>query len=465
MASAEDHTTSSPTPSGNGTSHRGFGSSNPWSVLRHRNYRLFFYGQSISVIGTWMTRVATAWLVYRLTKSPLLLGTVTFAGQIPTFLVSPIAGVWVDRLNRHQVLIWTQVISAVQSFLLASFTFTGQINIPWIIALNVLQGVINAFDIPARQSFVVQMVEDRADLGKGIAINSSMATTARLIGPSIAGLLIAATGEGWCFFLDGVSYIAVIASLLAMRITKPQAPVKQSSTFAALREGWEYVSGFLPIRTILTLFSLNSLMGYPFVVLMPIFAVQVLHGGPHTLGFLMGGVGLGALTAALSLASRESVRGLLTNLPVWASVFGAGLIVFGLSHTFWLSFVAVYFAGLGMMSGMASSNTILQTLVSEDKRGRVMSYYTMGFVGMTPFGALLAGTVAHMIPTTPLWFAPGTPLSGTQWTIMMNGVLVILGAAWFFTRLPAIRKVVRPIYREMGILPPRPEMAAPQIES
>jgi MFS family permease len=434
-------------------------------VLRHRNYRLFFYGQSISVIGTWMTRVATAWLVYRLTKSPLLLGTVTFAGQIPTFLVSPIAGVWVDRLNRHQVLIWTQAISCVQSFLLAAFTFTGQINIPWIIALNILQGVVNAFDIPARQSFVVQMVEDKADLGKGIAINSSMATTARLIGPSIAGLLIAATGEGWCFFLDGVSYIAVIASLLAMRITVPQAPIKQTSTFVALREGWEYVTGFLPIRTILTLFSLNSLMGYPYVVLMPIFAVQVLHGGPHTLGFLMGGVGLGALTAALSLASRESVRGLLTNLPVWASIFGAGLIVFGLSHTFWLSFIAVYFAGLGMMSGMASSNTILQTLVSEDKRGRVMSYYTMGFVGMTPFGALLAGTVAHIIPATPLWFARGTPLSGTQWTIMMNGVVVILGAVWFFTRLPAIRKVVRPIYREMGILPPRQELAAPQIES
>ncbi len=441
------------------------GASHAWRALRHRNFRLFFGGQTISLTGTWMTRIATAWLVYRLTKSALLLGTVSFSGQIPTFLIAPFAGVWVDRLNRRQVLVWTQTLAMMQSFALAALTLSGHITVGWILTLAVMQGVINAFDMPGRQAFMVQMVGDRADLGNAIAINSSMVNVARLIGPSLAGLVIAATNEGWCFLIDGISYIAVIASLLMMQLNVPAVRRAATSTFHELKEGWSYVSGFLPIRTILLLFAVVSLMGMPFVVLMPIFAARVLHGGPHTLGFLMGAMGVGALISALSLAARKSVRGLIRMIPLAAAVFGLGLIGFGLSHVFWLSMLMVLVAGMGMMQGMAASNTIIQTLVDENKRGRVMSYYTMAFVGMAPFGSLLAGTMAHAIPTTPVWMVTGGVLTGAQWTVLINGLVVVLGAAWFFTRLPAVRRVVRPIYEEMGIIPAAREMAAEQIQS
>jgi len=425
--------------------------SHAWRALRHRNFRLFFGGQTISLIGTWMTRIATAWLVYRLTHSALLLGTVSFAGQIPTFLFAPFAGVWVDRLNRRRVLVWTQSLAMVQSLALAALTLSGHITIHWILALSVTQGFINAFDMPGRQSFMVQMVGNRADLSNAIAINSSMVNMARLIGPSLAGLVIAATNEGWCFLIDGISYIAVIASLLMMRIEVGAVRRAATSVFTELKEGWSYVSGFLPIRTILLLFAVVSLMGMPFVVLMPIFAAQVLHGGPHTLGFLMGAMGVGALISALSLAARRNVRGLIRMIPIAATVFGLGLIGFGLSRVTWLSMIMVFVAGMGMMQGMASSNTIIQTLVVEDKRGRVMSYYTMAFMGMAPFGSLLAGTMANAM--------------SAPWTVIINGSVVVLGAIWFFTRLPALRRVVRPIYQEMGILPAAREMAAEQVQS
>jgi MFS family permease len=438
------------------------GMSHAWRALRHRNFRLFFGGQTISLIGTWMTRIATAWLVYRLTHSALLLGTVSFAGQIPTFLVAPFAGVWIDRWDRRQVLVWTQTLAMVKSFALAGLTFSGHITIHWILFLSVMQGIINAFDMPGRQSFMVQMVEDRADLSNAIAINSSMVNVARLIGPSLAGMLIAVTSEAWCFLIDGISYIAVIASLLMMHVHVPAIVRKATSTFHEMKEGWSYVSGFLPIRTILMLFAVVSLMGMPFVVLMPVFAATVLHGGPHTLGFLMGAMGVGALASALSLAVRRNVRGLIRMIPVAAGVFGLGLIGFGLSSTFWLSMAMVLVAGAGMMQGMAASNTIIQTLVDEDKRGRVMSYYTMAFMGMAPFGSLLAGTMAHAIPSTPLWIFSKTMLAGAQWTVIINGLVVVLGAAWFATRLPALRVVVRPIYQEMGIIPAPEEMAAEQ---
>jgi MFS family permease len=441
------------------------GISHAWRALRHRNFRLFFAGQTISLIGTWMTRIATAWLVYKLTHSALLLGTVSFAGQIPTFLVAPFAGVWIDRWDRRQVLVWTQTLSLVQSFALAGLTFSGLIGIRWILFLSILQGIINAFDMPGRQSFMVEMVEDRADLGNAIAINSSMVNVARLIGPSLAGMLIAVTSEAWCFLIDGISYIAVIASLLMMQVHVPTVLRKATSTFHEMKEGWSYVSGFLPIRTILLLFAVVSLMGMPFVVLMPVFAATVLHGGPHTLGFLMGAMGVGALISALSLAARRNVRGLIRMIPVAAAVFGVGLIGFGLSSTFWLSMAMVLVAGAGMMQGMAASNTIIQTLTSEDKRGRVMSYYTMAFMGMAPFGSLLAGTLAHAIPPTPLWIVSGPVLAGAQWTVIINGLAIGLGALWFFSRLPALRVVVRPIYQEMGIIPAAQEMAAEQIQS
>jgi MFS family permease len=440
------------------------GVSHAWRALRHRNFRLFFGGQTISLIGTWMTRIATSWLVYRLTKSALLLGTVSFAGQIPTFLFAPFAGVWVDRLNRRQVLLWTQTLAMVQSLALAALTFSGHITIHWILILSMMQGIINAFDMPGRQSFMVQMVGDRADLGNAIAINSSMVNMARLIGPSLAGLIIAATNEGWCFLIDGISYIAVIASLAMMRLNVPAVRRATTSTLTELKEGWSYVSGFLPIRTILMLFAVVGLMGMPFVVLMPIFAAQVLHGGPHTLGFLMGAMGVGALISALSLAARKNVRGLIRMIPIAAAVFGVGLIGFGLSRVFWLSMLMVFIAGMGMMQGMAASNTIIQTLVTEDKRGRVMSYYTMAFMGTAPFGSLLAGSMARAIPTMPIWIVTGMALTGAQWTVISNGAVVVLGAVWFFTRLPAVRRVVRPIYQEMGIIPAAREMAAEQIQ-
>ncbi len=415
------------------------GISHAWRALRHRNFRLFFGGQTISLIGTWMTRVATGWLVYRLTGSALLLGTVSFAGQIPTFLVAPFAGVWVDRLDKRQVLVWTQALSMFQSLALAALTLSGHITIPLLLVMSVMQGCINAFDMPGRQSFMIMMVDDKRDLQNAIAINSSMVNVARLIGPSLAGMLIAVSSEGWCFLVDGISYIAVIISLLMMRIHAPVVQSQATSMFAELKAGWTYVSEFLPIRTILLLFALVSLMGMPFVVLMPIFAKVVLHGGAHTLGFLMAAMGMGALVSALSLAARRNVRGLVRMIPIAAAVFGLGLIGFGLSHWFWLSMVMVFIAGMGMMQGMAASNTVIQTIVTDDKRGRVMSYYTMAFMGMAPFGSLLAGTMAHNF-SAPL-------------TVMMNGAVVLLGAAWFATRLPALRRQIRPIYREMGIIP------------
>ncbi len=415
------------------------GVSHAWRALRHRNFRLFFGGQTISLIGTWMTRVATGWLVYRLTGSALLLGTVSFAGQIPTFLVAPFAGVWVDRLDQRQVLVWTQTLSMVQSLTLAALTLSGHITIPRLLALSVMQGVVNAFDMPGRQSFMVKMVDDKRDLQNAIAINSSMVNLARLIGPSLAGMLIAVSSEGWCFLIDGISYIAVIVSLLAMRLHDPVVKRAAESTFSDLKAGWTYVSNFLPIRTILLLFAVVSLMGMPFVVLMPIFAKDVLRGGPHTLGFLMGSMGLGALLSALSLAARRNVRGLVRMIPIAAAVFGLGLIGVGLSRVFWLSMITVFIAGMGMMQGMAASNTVIQTIVTDDKRGRVMSYYTMAFMGMAPFGSLLAGTMAHKV--------------GAPWTVILNGAVVVLGAAWFSTRLPALRRQIRPIYQEMGIIP------------
>ncbi|HEX4650638.1 MAG TPA: MFS transporter [Granulicella sp.] len=409
-----------------------------WRALRHRNFRLFFSGQSISLIGTWMTRVATSWLVYRLTGSALLLGLVSFAGQIPTFLLAPFAGVLVDRLNRRNLLVWTQVLAAVQSLGLAALTLAKVITIHEILALSVFQGLINAFDMPGRQSFLVQMVDDKKDLQNAIALNSSMVNLARLVGPALAGLIIAAVGEGYCYAIDGVSYLAVILSLLLMRVQVAPSKRAAASMLEQLKEGWSYVTGFRPIRTILTLFAVMSLMGMPFVVLMPIFASQVLHGGPHTLGYLMGASGVGALVSAISLALRKSVRGLTTMIQISAALFGAGLILFGLSRNLALSLLLMLFVGFGMMQGLAASNTVIQTLVPEDKRGRVMSYYTVAFVGMAPFGSLLAGVLAHRF--------------GAPHAVMITGACCVAGSVWFTTQLPAVRAVMRPIYVEMGIL-------------
>lgn len=419
------------------------GISHAWRALRAPNFRLFFSGQSISLIGTWMTRIATSWLVYRLTGSAWLLGMVSFMGQIPTFLLAPFAGVWVDRWNKRTVLVWTQALAALQSLALAALTLTKHITVGDILALSAFQGLINAFDMPGRQAFMVEMVDDKRDLGNAIALNSSIVNLARLIGPSLAGIVISIYGEGWCFFIDGISYFAVIASLLAMRLRPMLESLGKDTIFQQLQEGWQYVSGFLPIRDLLLLFAVVSLMGIPYTVLMPIFASEVLHGGPHTLGFLMGAAGVGALVSAVLLALRRSVKGLLKMVPISAALFGAGLVAFGFSRILWLSLVLMLFVGFGMMQGMAASNTIIQTLAPADKRGRVMSYYTMAFVGMAPFGSLLAGGLAHVI--------------SAPWTVVITGTCCILGAAWFWRQMKKIRAAMRPIYRELGIIRPAAE--------
>jgi len=410
-----------------------------WRALRHRNFQLFFFGQSISVIGNWMTRLATSWLVYRLTHSVLLLGVVSFAGQILSFLLGPFAGVWVERLNRRKLLVTTQAFAAVQSFALAALTLARVITLPEIVALTAMQGIINAFDMPGRQSFLVQMVEDRDDLSNAIAINSSMANGARLIGPAIAGLVIGAWGEGWCFLLDGLSYFAVIASLLMMRIKPLNIRLHASSMIEQMREGWDYVRTFRPIRTILLLFGLISLMGYSYAVLLPVFAAQVLHGNATTLGWLTGASGVGALISALSLAVRKTVVGLTRMVQIASATLGGALILFGLSHTLWLSLLLMVFVGFGLMQTAAASNTIIQALVPEDKRARAMSYYTMAFFGGAPFGSLLAGTLAHRI--------------GAPHTVFVTGTCCLAGSLWFTLELPKIRAVMRPIYRQMGLLP------------
>ena len=419
--------------------------SHAWSALRHRNFKLFFFGQSISVLGTWMTRLATAWLVYRLTHSALLLGLVGFSGQILTFALGPFAGVWIERLDRRKLLVWTQAAAAAQSLALAGLTLAHRITIHEIIALSALQGAINSFDIPGRQSFLVQMVDDRADLSNAIALNSSMANGGRLLGPAIAGLVIGAVGEGWCFLIDGFSYFAVIASLLLMRIRPVDVHHAAANgnraavgMFAQMREGWDYVRTFRPIRSILLQFALLSLMGWPYAILLPIFAAQVLHGGPHTLGWLTGASGIGALASALSLALRKSVVGLTRMIQISAAIFGGALILFGLSHTLWLSLLLLLFVGFGMLQAASASNTVIQTLVPEDKRGRVMSYYTMAFVGSAPFGSLLAGALAHWI--------------GAPHTVMLTGTFCLAGALWFTSELPKLREIMRPIYQGMGLL-------------
>lgn len=423
--------------------------SHAWRALRHRNFKLFFFGQSISVMGTWMTRLATIWLVYHLTHSALMLGIVTFAGQIVSFVLGPFAGVWVEHLNRRNLLVWTQSAGAVQSLAMAALTLAHVITLGEIVALTALQGLMNAFDMPARQSFLVQMVDDRSDLSNAIAINSSMANGARLIGPAIAGLVIGAFGEGWCFLIDGMSYFAVIASLLMMRIRLLDSPRRSTNMLGDIREGWDYVRTFPPIRTILLLFSLLSLMGYPYAALMPIFASQILHGNAATLGWLTGASGIGALASAFSLALRKSVVGLTRMLQIASAMLGIALILFGISHTLWLSLLLMVFVGFGLLQSASASNTIIQSLVPEDKRARVMSYYTMAFFGAAPFGSLLAGALAHRI--------------GAPYTVMITGGFCVAGSLWFTLELPKVNAIIRPIYEEMDMLAARKISVSPEL--
>jgi MFS family permease len=416
-------------------------------ALQHPNYRLFFLGQGTSLIGTWLTRVATSWLVYRLTGSALLLGAVGFAGQIPTLLAAPLAGVLVDRWDRHKVLLVTQAAALVQSALLAYFALRGTITVAHVLVLAVAQGLINALDTPARQAFVVEMVEAREDLPNAIALNSSMVNGARLLGPAIAGVLIAAVGEGYCFLVDAISYLAVLASLFAMRLRPRPRPAPGMRVLAELREGFRYVAASPPIRSILALLALVSLTGVPYQVLMPIFAARVLGGGPHTLGLLMGASGVGAVAGALALASRRSVLGLGRWLWMGGACFGSALLAFSASRWLPLSLALMPLVGAGMMVQMAASNTLLQTIVDEDKRGRVMSFFTVAFFGMTPFGSLAAGWLGERL---------GAPV-----TVALGGAATLVGVAFFLRALPALRLATRPTYVRLGILPEEAPRDAP----
>jgi MFS family permease len=407
-------------------------------ALRYRNYRLFFGGQVVSLAGTWITTTATSWLVYRLTGSAVLLGVVGFAGQFPAFLMGPFAGIVVDRWDRHRLLVVTQTLSMLQSFALAVLTLSGHITVNAIILLSVVQGLVNAFDMPARQAFLVTMIDNKEDLGNAIALNSSMVNAARLVGPSIAGVVIAVASEGWCFLLDGLSYVAVIAALLRMRIPPAEIPARRNA-WQQFNEGWQYALGSRPIRSIILLLALVSLVGVPYAVLMPIFATAVFRGGPNTLGVLMAASGCGALGGALWLAQRKSVIGLGRIIPIATALFGAGLIAFSFSRVLWIAVPCLIVAGFGFMVQMAASNTVIQTIVEDAKRGRVMSFYMMAFLGTAPFGSLIAGWMSSRI--------------GAPETLRIGGLCCAAGALWFSSELPAIRTAVRPIYIRMGILP------------
>ena len=408
-------------------------------ALKHRNYRLFFSGQTVSLIGTWITRIATSWLVYRLTKSELLLGVVNFAGQIPLLLLAPFAGVWVDRWNRHRILVVTQILSALQSAALAFLAFT-HISVTQVIVLQVVQGLINAFDTPARQAFVVEMVADREDVPNAIALNSAMFNGSRIIGPTIGGVLLAAVGEGWCFAADAISYIAVIVSLVLMRDVRGRRASRQRKMLEEMREGWKYVSGFAPVRALLLIISIVSVAGMPYATLMPVIADQTLHGGPHTLGILMTASGAGALVGTMYLASRHTVLGLGRVIIAATAALSVGLIAFSFSKSLLLSICVLPLVGAGMMLQSSSANTILQTVVTEDLRGRVMAFYRVAVLGTMPIGSLLAGWVAQQI--------------GAPRTILGGAVICLASAGYFATQRPKLAALIRPIYVERGIMEP-----------
>jgi MFS family permease len=416
-------------------------------ALRHRNYRIFMGGQLISLIGTWMQTVAESWLVYRLTGSAVLLGLAGFANRIPVFLLSPIGGAIADRYNRHRVVIATQVASMILAAALAALTLTHLVRIWHLMTIAALLGIVNAFDIPARQSFVVELIA-REDLQNAIALNSSMFNGARVIGPAIAGVLVAAVGEGWCFFANAVSYIAVIAGLLIMRVPRAPAAAPPASAVAHVMEGFKFVSRSRPILALLLLLGLASLMGMPYSVLMPIIADQTFHSGASGLGILMGASGVGALVGALSLASRVGLRGYGRIIAFAAIGFGLSLMAFSLARNFWLGAALLLPAGFAMMTQMAASNTLIQSMTPNPLRGRVMAVYSMMFMGMAPIGALLAGSLAGWLGATA--------------TVAAGGAFCLAGGLLFLQRLPYLRGEARALLLAQQVVPaPEPPLSAP----
>jgi len=379
------------------------------------------------------------WLVYHITGSAFLLGLVSFAGQIPTFLLAPVAGVVTDKYSKYRVLLITQILSLIQALILAVLSLTGVIQIWHIVLLSVVLGCINAFDTPSRHSFVVEMVEKKEDLGNAIALNSMIFNGARLIGPSIAGMMLATAGEGICFLINAISYIFVVVSLLLMHVQNKEEKQKAGNLLNDMKEGLNYTFGFPPIKHLLLLLGVASLMGSSYQVLMPVFAKEVLHGGSGTFGFLMGAAGLGALIGAVFLASRETLIKLGRIIPAASALFGAGLVSLSFSRSFSVSLLLMIIIGIGIMLHTASSNTILQTITDDDKRGRVMSFYTLAIMGTAPFGSLLAGSLAKII--------------GTPYTILIGGISCIVGAFFFYKKLPELKRIVRPVYVRMGIIP------------
>jgi MFS family permease len=418
-------------------------------ALAHRNFRLYFAGQSVSLVGTWMQQIALSWLAYRFGNSAMLLGLVGFCTQIPVFVLGPLAGVIADRVNRHRLIILTQTLSMIQALLVAFLTLTGLIEVWQILALSVFLGTVNTFDVTGRQAFLSEMLDDRADLANAIALNSSMFNGARLVGPALAGVLINLVGEGMCFLLNGLSYLAVIVALLAMRVRPPEPARHRRHVWQDLRGGLSYAFRFAPIRSILLLLAVTSVMAAPYSVLMPVFVSTELGGDAQTLGIVMAAVGLGALTGAVYLASRKTVLGLGTRIVIAACGLGLAIVGFSFTHHLAVSLPAAYVVGLAMMVQMTSSNTVLQTIVSDEMRGRVMSLYAMALMGMMPLGSLLAGGLASAI--------------GTPNTLRVGGLCCVAGGIWFATRLGSIRRLVRPIYHKLGILTaPLPVEASPE---
>ncbi len=414
-------------------------------ALRHRNFQLFFAGQLISLIGTWMQTVAQSWLVYRMSNSALLLGAVGFASQIPVFIMAPVGGIVADRHNRQRVVIATQTGSMILAGILAALTLSGRVQVWHIMVLAACLGIVNAFDIPARQAFLIDMV-GREDLMNAIALNSSMFNGARIIGPAIAGILVATIGEGWCFFANAVSYIAVIAGLLMMRIEHPANLASHGSPLENILEGFAFARNTGPIRAILLLLGLVSFVGMPYTVLMPVFADQILHGGARGLGILMGATGVGALLGAASLAARVGLRGLGRLIALCAGGFGLSLGLFSFSRIFWLSTLLLVPVGFCMMVQMASSNTLIQAMVPDHLRGRILAVYSMMFMGMAPFGALSAGVVAHHI---------GAPL-----TVALGGMACVVAAILFWTQLPTFRREARELVLAQGMMAGTPAQGA-----
>ena len=413
--------------------------------LSSRNFRLYFGGQLVSLVGTWMQMIAMSWLVYRLTNSALWLGIIGFAGQVPTFVLAPVAGVAADRWNRRNIQLVTQTLSMLQAFLLAFLVWSDRAAVWQIVAMGLLLGIVNAFDAPARQAFVIDLVDRREDMTNAIAVNSIMFNMARLLGPGIAGLSIAIIGEAGCFFLNGVSFLAVIVAMLMMRLV-PRKPVsRESRLWQELKDGAAYAFGFVPIRILLLFLALTSVMSMPLQTLMPVMAKEVLHAGPAMLGFLVAASGVGSLVGGIYLAQRRDVLGLERKIALAVGAYGAAIVLLAFTRRVWVAFPLAGVAGLGMMVQMASSNTLVQTLVDDHMRGRVMSFFTMSFMGMMPFGSLMGGALAGRI--------------GAPRTLLFSGAVCLAGTVWFASRLDIWREHAHPVYEKKGMMsstvPPR----------